>query len=473
MSSRVMDVLRKRLALRPIALGAGAVVLGMGVVSRPILVASVVALVGLFAAGAALDLRPLNFATALLGVSVCYAGLNGVLGRPEFAGIVVDWTDMLAVMGVGWSIWIGLRRRPDMTGGAAIAATLLLLPIMWPALVGVVVGHEMQSVLRYGKVVIYYLAAVGLGAWSVAPQLRKYDRILILLAVIAAGYHIFSAGMGWSFESGMSAVVLTSGRVTRGYGWYSAYSLYPAMGVWLTMRRWGDRRMDTLGSVLGVTLLALTGATLIRSLAVAAVACMAVAVSLALRRTAEVRRTLMRLLLVAVATLVALGVLLLAFEYGPADVVERVASVVDSEASSTAALDTRSFRVDAISEGLRVGLRHPFGIGYGPTDRIVEGVGSAVAGSYTTHSAISWLLIRTGVVGLLSFVCGLAWVLLVLFRRALSGDAVDLLNVLLVTSLTVESLGSNALLSNPWTLGLLIIPLSYAFCRRVSVEGVF
>lgn len=447
-----------------------AVALGILVTRRPLfsivlLLPFVVIVVGLI-----VERFRVLWAVSFVSVSVGYAAIVWS-GRAALWGLTVDPVDVLAIAGVCWAI-VRLFRAGSVRIRGLVPLLLVLAVVSWPVLVGTLGGRSLEGILRDAKPVLYYgFAVVLMLVDGSLVELRTMRGLLVATTLLAALYHMISIVAGWSFESGMSGVELTTGLVSRGYGLYSAYSLYGPVGLWLMVRDatgstrvWYQRALRVCGSVL----VAVSLVTLIRSLVLGLG--VALVILLIGQRRLLSARLAARLVVTALAAAIAASVIASAAGIPVSGIVERATSILRPDASSAGAAVTRQFRVDAVTTALDSAFRVPLGVGYGDIpSSSTAGVPARMVLQYSTHSSLSWLLLRTGVVGVLVWVIAavaIGWTLL--SSRVEIDDRMLILMIL--GSQVGESVGSNTLFGNPWSMGLVAVGLACLFQEHHRTE---
>lgn len=445
-----------------------AALLGIAVGSHPALAALMLMPFAALVSGVAVDAEPRFWVAAAIVVDVMYAGLMWA-GRPSLGSFTVDPSDVLALVGLSWALW-SLAKYGTTKVKVPVTLLIMLLLVTWPVAVGMVRGQSIQGILRDAKPMLYYGTALVFVVVAVRmPHIDFAAGWLALATSLAGAFHVMAILAGWGFESGMSGVELTTGTVSRGFGLYSAYSLYGAVGLWLALGdteapRWKKGGQRLVGSVL----IGLMVATLIRSLLIGA----AVALVLALvagRRLLS--RNALTWLVVSVGMAGVASVVIASLAGIPATgLLERASSIFASSASSSGAALTRDFRVTAVTTTLAISLRFPFGIGYGdilPT--AAAGLPAGLVLQYSTHSTLGWLLLRTGIVGTL--IATFAFALMV--RDVFSHPKISrggLLFLMLLGSYVGESVGANTLFNSQWTMGVIMLAIAYVYRDALGLE---
>ena len=297
-------------------------------------------------------------------------------------------------------------RRPGPAGRAPIATEvgLFVAVLCVPALVGVVGGHELQSVLRAGRPAAFYAAFFV--AWYLIRsecQVRWVMWAVAYLGLLAGGYLVLSRLMGWQWSNGMSLVELSSGVVSRGYGWWSAmpwyvYSSLILMAFAVHSREPRRVRMWALaGSAL---MLVAVISTFVRGDFVGFLGGAAVVSLSAVTSSDGGSVTRRRLGVMVVASFLVVAALVSFGQSVPLvrDATERITSIANPAATVTGAAGSREYRLVGIAIGWSNAVRHPFGTGYGyaqsgPTAKQLSD------SQYASHGVLSWVGTYLGWVG--------------------------------------------------------------------------
>ena len=386
--------------------------------------------------------------------------------------IAIDPADLGVVFVCVYLVVLTASRRSQLRVPRGHQAVLLLIVLLaMPIMTGLAHGHYWQTAFSGGKAALYYSSFYV--CWLLIPSRRAANRILMVilgLAIGAAAYLLVARVQGWQWENLMSQVWTTQGTVSRGYGLWSATPWYPAgclialSYAWLSPATIGRR---VLSLTAAAALLVATLSTLLRGDVVALSAGLLVVIlaSLGPGRLAAAARSRVALTLCAVLIVLVCLSPILAHNSFVGVFVERTVSIVNPRASAQRAADTREYRFDAASRGLRYALRHPLGAGYGSRGPLPNSEEDQMQ-RWGWHNFVAWLGFNGGIVGLTG-VC-IAWLLILrqVFRRLRAEEeqkwGITAVSAVLVC-LTVQSLDANGLFVGRYVTGLAVVVLSLAF----------
>ena len=326
--------------------------------------------------------------------------------KPEFLTANFYFTDF--VLSFVYVVWLfqmisGRARLPAFSRYKSLYFFIFVLLV--PIVVGLAEGHVWQTVLRDARAPYYFV--LSLVVISFVQDEQAMRKLLVTFLVVGT-ISLVWAYLVYAFKIPVSTTLgyqlLTTGRVTRHFGYHSSHVLLLVCVLLLVNYLFlpGGKRSTKVEAIVGALLFAVGLAlTLIRGLFIGMIFGLAVTVLIQKRKTRAVAMLVLCLFVGITALLVHISSPDTIREIERMPLVERYVSIVDPSVSTKESQDSAEGRLTGIGAvAKRIETQPLFGAGYGERRRavtendIIDPIYSVVV-----HSSMSWMLYRAGYLG--------------------------------------------------------------------------
>jgi hypothetical protein len=355
-------------------------------------------------------------------------------------------------------------RRPARYALTGVPQALFLLLLLIMALAGaraVVGGIPVVSVIRSDLALFYWpLLYFGFTRILAEPdfKIRPLWRNLALVAAGFAVYMFVARALNHPFEDPGLALVPTGEDTTvpRNYGFASAFTIYPVLGLVGVAGMANDRQHRLRWTVLASIGVVATLTTLVRGEIYSLALGILLVLALSPRGALSAGRSRTAVQLAVVAGIALLAVLAIDPKLGNA-VIQRSVPFTHQAADAT---QTADYRFKAMGAGIREARAHPAGLGVLDEQRLI---GHGIDPGYIAHSGFATLLIFGGWPALVAAALTLLAVVRRSFQAATTSRWVHPAFVGAIVMLSVYSLGAAGLAGDSWVvpLGALIVALRF------------
>jgi hypothetical protein len=374
--------------------------------------------------GAEKNARPMRFFGLALQLAIVADAFYDAVEffRPGFLTANFYVTDL--VLSFVYLVWLFQM----MFGGAKLPAFsrykslyLFIFVLLVPIVVGLAGGHVWQTVLRDARAPYYFVLSLAVISFTGDDQaLRKLLVTFLVVGTVSLVWAYLVYAFRIPIRTGLAFQLLTTGRVTRHFGYHSSHVLLMVCVLLLVNYMFfpGGKGSTKVMAMVGALLFAAgLSLTLIRGLFVGMVFGLVVTVLIQKRKIKAVVMLFLCLFVAIAALLVRISSPETIGEIEKMPLVERYMSIVDPSVTTKESQESAERRLTGIGEvAKRIETQPFFGEGYGERRRAVN-ENDIVDPIYMVinHSSMSWMLYRAGYVGtILLIVC-----LLTFFVRGL------------------------------------------------------
>jgi hypothetical protein len=358
--------------------------------------------------GAEKNVPPIRFFGLVLQLAILADAFYDAVEflKPEFLTANFYFTDL--VLSFVYVLWLfqmifGRARLPAFSRYKSLYFFIFVLLV--PIVVGLAEGHVWQTVLRDARAPYYFV--LSLAVISFVQDEQAMRKLLVTFLVVGT-VSLAWAYVVWTFKIPVSTSLgyqlLTTGRVTRHFGYHSSHVLLLVCVLLLVNYLFlpGGKGSTKVEAIVGALLFAVGLAlTLIRGLFIGMIFGLVVTVLIQKGKARAVVLLFLCLFVGITALLVHISSPDTIREIEKMPLVERYVSIVDPSVTTKESQDSAEGRLTGIGAAAkRIETQPLLGAGYGERRRavnekdIVDPIYSVVV-----HSSMSWMLYRTGYVG--------------------------------------------------------------------------